>query len=373
MTVAFRTDASTKMGAGHVMRCLTLADALRESGQDSLFICRDHPGHMGKLIVERGHRLELLPLVEPASAGDDPDSYAAWLGDTPEGDAAAAIAVLAGHRPDWVVVDHYALDAAWEAPVSRHCGRLMVIDDLANRPHDCDLLLDQNLGRAAADYHKFVDQKRTRIVVGPKYALLRPDFALLREQSLARRKNFGGVGNLLISFGGVDKDNATGAALAELQDSALPLHCTIRIIMGPSAPWRDAVREQAKGLPWNCEMLVGVDNMARLMADADLAIGAAGSTSWERCALGVPMLIAVLADNQREAAGALIDAGAALPLQLDGQGNDSLKQHLARIAANGSSMTDLSERGATVCDGRGTERVMRILFDESGLLGSVAS
>lgn len=364
MKLLFRTDASMDIGTGHVMRCLTLADAMRRRGASSLFVCRDHPGHLADLITRRGHQVELLPLEDAR----DEEGFDPRLGGNILADAAATERYAAAVGADWIVIDHYALDARWERQLRGDRRRIMVIDDLADRPHDCDLLLDQNLGRAAMDYDHLVDPRLAQVVVGPRYALLRPDFAMLRESSLTRRRKAGKIARLLISLGGVDRDNATASVLAALEGSALPGDCVVTIVMGPSAPWIEEVKEKAAELPWDCEIQVGVSDMARLMADTDLAIGAAGSTSWERCALGVPMLIAVLADNQREAAAALVDAGAAWKLELQGEGDRSLKQHLSRIFDNRALITGLSERAATICDGRGTERVANILAGEIDLL-----
>lgn len=318
MRVAFRADASLQIGTGHVMRCLTLADALRERGASCTFVCRPHPGHLLALIAQRGHQVLALPeLQEGAQPNHNGTAHGHWLGTdwaTDVQDTQQALSPQAGGQPlDWLVVDHYALDARWEEALRPQAQSIMVIDDLADRPHACDLMLDQNLGRKEADYGGLLKGNTT--LLGPQYALLRPEFAALRVQSLARRQANPPLRRLLITMGGVDKDNATGQVLAALQSCNVPADLRVTVVMGPHAPWLAQVQAQAMQMPWPTEVLAGVDNMAQLMAESDLAIGAAGSTSWERCCLGLPTIQVALAQNQEAIAQALSRAGAALMLQ----------------------------------------------------------
>jgi len=354
MDVVFRTDAALHIGTGHLMRCLTLADQLRRDGARCRFVCRAHPGHLLGLIAERGHTAIALP-CDPAAtdAGTPPPAHAAWLGAPWQEDARATAAALADARADWLVVDHYALDACWETALRPHCRALMVIDDLADRPHDCDLLLDQNLGRSAADYAGRVPGT-CRVLAGPQYALLRPEFAVWRERLPARRQP-ARPGHLLVNMGGVDQDNVTGEALAALRDCPLPDDCRITVVMGHQAPAVDAVRAQAAQLPWSTEVRVNVPDMARLMTECDLAIGAAGSTSWERCCLGLPALVVVLADNQQPIADALQAAGAAQAITRATLAAE-LQDFLQR-ADLGAVLDRMREKAAAITDGRGAARV----------------
>ena len=355
MKVVFRADASLQMGTGHVMRCLTLADALVARGADCQFIWRARPGHLVDFIRQKGYPVHLLGVAPNPPEADAPLAHAAWLGASMAQDAAQTAALLALLQPDWLVVDHYALDARWETPQRRHAGKLMVIDDLADRRHDCDLLLDQNLGRLDADYAQLVPPHCRRLL-GPGYALLRPEFAALREYSLQRRQT-GMLRTLLISMGGVDKDNATGRVLQALSGATLPQDCRITVVMGTTAPWLEEVKAQAATLPWSTEVRVNVGNMAQLMADADLAIGAAGSTSWERCCLGLPTLMAVLADNQREAALYIEESGAARLFYINEQLPEQLRALLLRSGNESSFLHGMSCRGQRVTDGTGVKLV----------------
>jgi UDP-2,4-diacetamido-2,4,6-trideoxy-beta-L-altropyranose hydrolase len=270
-------------------------------------------------------------------------------------DAAQTVTALLGRRPDWLVVDHYALDMAWEGVLAEHASRLLVIDDLADRGHRCDLLLDQNLGREAADYAARVPTG-SRVLVGPRYALLRPEFAALREYSLSRRAGPAPT-SILVTMGGIDRDNATAAVLKALRNCVLPGHCRIRVVMGAAAPWLAQVRELAAQMPWPTELCVDVENMAQLMADSDLAVGAAGTTSWERCCLGLPTLMLVLADNQRHGANALVTSGAAILLDDLSALERSLPEAM-RCLVHGERLTQLAAAAAQVTDGLGVERVV---------------
>lgn len=355
MHVAFRVDASLQIGTGHVMRCLTLADALRERGANCSFVCRPHQGHLLAIIAQRGHQALALPeLKEGAERNRNDTAHGHWLGTDWSTDAQDTQKTLSAHMggqpADWLVVDHYALDARWEEAFRPQANRIMVIDDLADRPHACDLLLDQNLGRKEADYCGLLKGKTTTLV-GPQYALLRPEFAALRAQSLARRQTNPQLRRLLITMGGVDKDNATGQVLAALQNCNLPADLRVTVVMGPHAPWLVQVQAQAAQIPWPTEVLVGVDNMAELMAESDLAIGAAGSTSWERCCLGVPTIQVALAQNQEAIAQALSGAGAALILQ--GQIVAQTLSHLISNVASTEKLYAVSQVASVVTEGKG--------------------
>lgn len=321
MKVVFRTDASLDIGIGHVMRCLTLADALRVKDATCRFVCRAHPGALIDLIRQRGFKVHVLPTQQfstksgsrEKSVAEKGLAHANWLGADWTTDAAQTKVGVGKTAVDWLVVDHYGIDARWEQQLRSVCHRLMVIDDLADRPHDCDLLLDQNLDRVATDYTDLMLASCT-VLAGPKYALLRPEFAALRDYSFARRVT-PKLKHLLITMGGIDKGNATGKVLDALRGCPLPTDCRITVVMGPCAPCLTQVRDIVTQMPWVIEVMVNVQDMAKLMADSDLAIGAAGTSAWERCCLGLPTLTMVLAPNQRKSAAALNKIGAVLLLE----------------------------------------------------------
>jgi UDP-2,4-diacetamido-2,4,6-trideoxy-beta-L-altropyranose hydrolase len=359
--IAFRVDASLEIGMGHVMRCLTLADALHERGASCSFVCRPHHGHLLEKIDQRGHRAVALPeLQERTEPMLNCTVHAHWLGadwTTDAQDTQQALIALAGGQPvDWLVVDHYALDARWEEALRAQSRRIMVIDDLADRPHACDLLLDQTFGREAADYVPLAPEGCT-LLCGSQYALLRPEFAALREYSLGRRAQ-PVLKELLITMGGVDKDNVTGAVLRALKSSSLPEDCRVTVVMGQTAPWLKDVQDLSREMPRPTQVLVGVDNMAQLMADSDLAIGAAGATSWERCCLGLPSIMLVVASNQKKVAKGLEDAGAAMLCMSDQGLSKKLAVLLETLCADTQQISLLGAASAKVANGAGANAVM---------------
>jgi UDP-2,4-diacetamido-2,4,6-trideoxy-beta-L-altropyranose hydrolase len=374
LRIAFRVDASIEIGTGHVMRCLTLAAALRERGANCVFLCRPHEGNLLDFIAEQGFRALALPQLEATreDAQNDDPSHAAWLGANWAEDARDSLSALANHTGgaavDWLVVDHYALDARWEKALRPACKRLMVIDDLADRPHDCDLLLDQSLGREAADYAGLLSPAATTLL-GPRYALLRPEFALLRGKSLARRAE-PKLERLLVTLGGVDKDNVTTRVLDALDASTLPETVRVTVVMGPRAPWLDAVRSRAARMRHPTEVLVGVRDMARLMAQSDLAIGAGGSTTWERCALGVPSILLVAAENQKDIAKYMHQSGAAVSVGdfRDAGCKDRIAFEVEQIVASVARLGKMSRDAAEISDGNGLERVATALLERTPVL-----
>lgn len=368
--VAFRVDASIRIGTGHVMRCLTLAGTLQAHGMQCHFISREHPGHLIDLVRQSGHAITVLPaaLQEPSTAdatrAADESSYSDWLGCSWQTDVQQTAAILATLRPDWLVVDHYALDERWEVAAAPHYGKLLVIDDLANRVHRCDLLVDQNLGRQPQDYANLVPAI-CKVLTGPRYALLRPEFAALRDYSLKRRTN-AQLKELLITMGGVDLPNATSQVLAALKACPLSTDCRVTVVMGQHAPWLDEVRRTALTMPFPIEVKVGVRDMAQLMADSDLAIGAAGSTMWERCALGLPTCMLILAENQREAGSAIASTGAAVLIEATPELEAELVKCFNVFSTDVRRLYLMSEQARAICDGLGVDRVVqRLLAEES--------
>ena len=307
MLVAIRVDASVFIGTGHVMRCLTLAGELRDRGARVLFISRLLDGNLCDFISRSG--FELRPLPAPPAEADCSSqlSQVAWLAREWAADAEATGAALpATPRADWLIVDHYALDARWEGALRASVGRIMAIDDLADRPHDCNLLLDQNLYEDMQQRYDGLLPGHCRRLLGPQYALLRAEF---KEASKGLRRRDGSVGRLLIFFGGSDADNATAKALEALRLLDAP-QLAADVVVGGSNPHREELRQRCaamKNVAFHCD----IKNMASLMAQADLAIGAGGGATWERCFLGLPAITLVAAQNQLATTLAVAKAGAA--------------------------------------------------------------
>ncbi len=356
MRVIFRTDSSAQIGTGHVMRCLTLAEALRNNGAKCEFICRTHLGNLIDQIRQRGYEVISLSmdpdkLPDNFAADEVGANYDSWLGTDWATDAYQTKFVITNMEVDWLIVDHYSIDVRWEKELRSSCRKLMVIDDLVNRKHDCDILLDQNLGKKAINY-KGIVPNNCNILCGPSYAMLRSEFTILRNYSL-RRRAAPQLKHLLISMGGIDSNNATGQILQSLIGCFFPKDNKITIVMGSRAPWLEQVLILAAKMPWPTEVKIDVQNMAELMANSDLAIGAAGSTSWERCCLGLPALIGVLANNQEPIADALNLAGAAMKFKDPTKINTMIKE----LTHDLTMLANMSARAAEITDGLGVKRV----------------
>ncbi|MDO3377979.1 UDP-2,4-diacetamido-2,4,6-trideoxy-beta-L-altropyranose hydrolase [Geoalkalibacter halelectricus] len=270
MRIAIRADSSTRIGSGHIMRCLALAEALRREGARVVFLCREEAGHLGEEIARRGFEL-------------------VWVDDSGQNDPAGHPVRMAGGI-DLLIVDHYALGHTWEEAMRPFARAIMVIDDLADRPHDCDLLLDQNLLPEMERRYKKLVPDGCRLLLGLAYALLREEFYTAAATAKERNQ----INHLLIFFGGGDPDNLTGRALGELES----LSVTADIVIGGGNPHRRDLEARCRDKSDRWTLHVQTDRMAELMARADLALGAGGSTHWERCLLGLPALVVTVADNQ---------------------------------------------------------------------------
>ena len=354
MKLAFRLDASRAIGTGHLFRCLTLADYLRATrGAECHFILRANDSAPLGLVKERGHTIHALPRGN-ATASDDDENYAAWLGVSTETDAADTAQVLRSiGRPDWLVVDHYALGSAWEQALAPLADRILAIDDLANRPHDCDLLLDQNHVIGLAGRYDGLVQSRTHLLLGARHALLRPEFRRMRESSPRTTDT---VRKVLIFFGGSDLPNLTGMALDAVVESGAP-NLDIALVVGGTNPHREALHSRAAGLRQVSICPPDVD-MAAAMKQSDIAFGAAGTTTWERCCLGLPSLMVVLSENQRAIAeGVARDGAAELLGNAAEMSRDKLARAFARLAHDGIGREAMARAGLGLVDGLGCERV----------------
>ncbi len=363
MKFTFRTDASLQIGTGHVMRCLTLAEALRERGSYCRFICREIPGHLTSLIQQIGFEVLTLPDVTPDNnqltpTGTPALAHESWLGTTWQTDAQQTIAALEGVQTDWLIIDHYALDNRWETQLHSYCDKVMVIDDLADRKHDCDILLDQNL---VADfeyrYDSLVPDNCARLL-GPDYALLQPEYAKLHPRTPPR---LGPVQRILVYFGGYDRDNLTGrtiAAFLELNRADIQ----VDVIINSHSPHAAAVRQQSMGYS-NITIHEQLPSLAELIVKADLAIGAGGSTTWERCCLGLPTMIITLAENQIPIASEMHNQGFVRWLgHKDTVDTEHLKQALLETLANEHQLLHWSVLCQALLNGKGTERVANIIL-----------
>lgn len=367
MKIAIRADASVQIGSGHVMRCITLADELRQSGAEVTFISRRHEGNLNGLIHRKGFRLlELESTSQCTLDGTSQSAYANWLGVSQDEDARETIAALDGATPDWLIVDHYAIDEAWEKMLRPHVRNIMVIDDLANRMHDCDLLLDQNYVKDPRQrYEGLVPPSCTRLL-GPSYALLRREFALARTKVKQRT---GEVKRVFLFFGGVDPDNMTGKALEALMVPSL-CDLDVDVVLGSANPHKEVLQELVGQRP-RTNLHVQVDNIATLMSQADLAVCAGGSSTWERLCLGLPSLVVTIAENQEPFTSALHEEGSLRWLGRSGSVDCGAIASAIKSAIDCPLINrEESEQGSRLVDGNGAGRVVEMIMagpDPQGL------
>lgn len=343
--VIFRADASRDLGHGHVIRCLTLADALAARGAHCVFVCRTIPRALAAAVASRGH--ELKHLAEEKSPGQQPAA-------SQEADARATLDIIGGAKYDWLVVDHYGLEAAWEAELRRVASRVLVVDDLVDRRHDCDLFLDQNLAEPEATTRHGRVAEKCRLLLGPRFALLRDDFRRCRMQV---RPRSGEVRRVLVAFGGTDTHNHTAMALDALERLRRP-QIAVDVVIGAEHPKRTEL-ERAGGD--RIVVHVQTERMAELMAGADLAIAAGGSSTWERCCLGVPSLVLAAADNQVRVVRDAARAGVAYELAAANLDAEALAGQLRFVADNERLRESISKAAMALVDGHGTARVARAM------------
>ncbi|MBB6671694.1 UDP-2,4-diacetamido-2,4,6-trideoxy-beta-L-altropyranose hydrolase [Cohnella nanjingensis] len=359
--IAIRADASLQIGTGHVMRCLTLADALRRSGTaDVAFVCRELTGNLIPYIRDRGYPVHALPPAADLGAAVRSEAglppHAGWLEASWREDAAQTIACLLAQaeRPDWLVVDHYALDRRYESALRPYAGGVMAIDDLADRPHDADLLLDQNLSdRPEARYASRVDAG-TRLLLGPRYALLREAFA--ERRPTVRRG--GKAERLLVSFGGADRTGETLKALAALEPMA-EAGARLTVLAGQLNPMRERIERLCGRLP-QTRFIAHTEDVAALMAEHDLAVGSGGSTTWERGCLGLPAVIVATADNQVALAEQAAQAGMIAYLGFASDVSERrLREAVRRLAEDEDALRRMSDAGMAAVDGLGAAAVAK--------------
>jgi len=338
MNIVFRTDASINIGTGHVMRCLTLADELRLKCTDINFICREEPGNMISYIGNRGYKVHQLPGKIDI-----------------ETDRRLTKEILSKYetKPDGLIIDHYDIDISWEYPLRKYAKKLMVIDDLANRKHDCDLLLDQNYSKNEDRYNGLFPGNCIQLL-GPEYAILRPQFQKARGNL---RKRDGDVNRILVFMGGVDPKDITSKALRaiHLLDRS---DIVVDVVIGNLNPYHDKIKILTSKIP-NTSCHHNVENMAELMASADLCIGAGGTTTWERCCEGLPTITLILAENQKDISESLAKEGALINLGwYHNVTEKNIKEKIEGLIDNPQKMVSMSDKSRMLVDGKGVGRVI---------------
>lgn len=333
--VWFRVDTSSKIGSGHLFRCLALAEAIKSAGTEVAFLCRELPGHLASIIP---FPVTMLPAY-------DEDAGFPW-----SEDAALTAAKISG---DILVVDHYSIDARWEKKLRQGERRLLVIDDLANRPHDCDWLLDSGYVPRAEYRYDGLLSPGTRLLLGPRYALLRSQFVEARQP-----RDYLRASRILAYFG-----------------AAAPMVCTMRFIEALRGLDTDATLLVAKGDPNRTEILAAAarlpkleclenaENVAERMRDADIFLGAGGTITWERCCLGLPSVVVAVAENQVPSSARLGRRGKVLYLgTAEAASAEAMRAALALLLSSRVLRRSLGQSSLALIDGAGARRAAKMIL-----------
>lgn len=344
MNILIRVDASVWIGSGHVMRCLVIADAMRELGWDVKFACLPQKGDMCDFISSRGYQVIKLiaPIVWkiPQSTSD----YSAWLQRDIEDDAFDTLKYL--NKIDWLICDHYALDEKWQKIIrSYSIVKIIAIDDLV-RKHNAEIIIDQTLNRKESEY-----QSSNLVLSGTNFALLNNNFKKLRNLAESRVYKTNNP-RILVSMGGVDLPNASLKVLNSLVE--WNEFESITVLLSNRSPNFTKIKEFSK-LHKKIKHIPFTSDIANLMLNHDIAVGAPGSTSWERACLGLPSIIIPLAENQADICYQLEKEGICLKLNLS-EVEVNLIKKIKYILLNSK---ELSLKSLSLCDGKGCERVIK--------------
>lgn len=351
MNVVIRADASIHIGSGHIMRCLVLAHALKELGHTISFSSRPQQGDLIDFVRKRGFKVHELGTPVYWQTPVDSSDYVAWLQVPWQEDAVSLIKQI--DDVDLLIVDHYSLNADWELLVKNSLScKVFVIDDLV-RKHHADLILDQTLLRDSKEYEDI--NPNSNVLTGCDFALLNPLFLDYRNEILKQNKALSRPIKILVTMGGIDQPNATLRVLSALSAVKSNSRISVTVLLGPKAPHYFQVREfSLKHLEWITHIDF-VDNMAELMSNSCIAIGAPGSTSWERACLGIPSVVIPLAENQTCIASNLEAVNAVIKVELP-EFDDTFLYAYESILNNWQSY---HETNLAICDGRGSDRVLQ--------------
>jgi len=339
MNIVFRVDSSSQIGTGHLMRCLVLANELKRKKHQVIFICRELKGN---LISSVDFKVLILPKDVNFKSNN---LNLNLLGATQEQDVRQTNNILPKDT-DVLIVDNYALDEVWHKQLRLYVNKIMIIDDLADRNFDCDILLNQNLGIQEENYKGKVSSN-CKLLLGCNYVLMRPEFAKLRLKALEKRKNTKEIKNILISMGGSDKNNITYDILQQIGSGL-----SITVVLGEASQYKEMIKDYAKDR--NIKVIVNANNMAELMLNSDLAIGAGGSTSWERCCLGLPTLLFVTSENQKSVAMELQKLRAVTIVT-------DFENDLKAITMDIDNWKNMSSKAYNVCDGLGVKNIVEFI------------
>jgi UDP-2,4-diacetamido-2,4,6-trideoxy-beta-L-altropyranose hydrolase len=353
-SIAIRVDASTSIGSGHLLRCLTLARQLRASGMDITFICRKSTSDLFDLITEE--RFSLIFLDEDI-VPEEPDlSIIQGRDSILTKEALFSI----GKKIDCLVVDHYQLDYQWEDTLKEHVGRLMVIDDLSNRPHSCDLLLDQGYGASADKYHKLTSP-HTYLLLGPSYTLLRPEFSKVRNE-IPLPSLYDETYRVHLFFGMYDAGNMTIQVVRWILEGFSSLQ--LRVVVGSDRTDTDVLQEFAHQYPGRLDWRCRPPDLATFMVGCHVAIGAPGMSTWERACLGIPSIYIASSNNQIPILERLKAEGISEYIgHYSAISEASFKERVEYFVSDTDLLLALRNKSMNMIDGKGCERVVLKIMD----------
>jgi UDP-2,4-diacetamido-2,4,6-trideoxy-beta-L-altropyranose hydrolase len=339
-----RADASVSIGTGHIMRMIALGQAWQDTGGRVIFLCAQVTPPLEQRIFDENFQLEKL-----ATIPGDWDDFAAT--------SAAITRHVSGGQSVAVALDGYHFDANFQLGLRETGCRLLVVDDYGHCDHyHADWVLNQNISACEELYSNRA--LGARLLLGPKFALLRREFMAKRGSAhiVADKAR-----KLLVTLGGADADNVTKKVI----DASAGTGLEVRVAVGGSNPHlpslREAVEEVSRGAT-KVDLVVNSNDMPQLMAWADMAVAAAGSTSWELAFSGLPTLFIILADNQAGNAREMERRGFGLCLGEHSEFDQQrFRDSVSRLAADRPLRADFASCGIQMVDGRGAARVARAL------------
>lgn len=369
--IVIRADASTRMGTGHIMRCLTLAAKLKDDNCTVIFLSKQHPGHLNDFIEKSG--FEVIPLSKPVNRPETENNEQLWLGCHYQDDAKECLQRINDKtlkHIDLLIVDHYSLDYQWQDLLKTVCDKVMVIDDLANRKHHCDILLDQTFGRTQQDYQALVPEQCS-LLLGKEFMLLRDEFyqaiALAKAKRLSVKDSE--PNHVLISLGGTDPDNIASSILYWLISMRADYsELKVCLVANGNSSFISELNTLTHKHSW-IDIIIKPASMAKLMLNADIAIGSSGATAWERCCLGLPTLSIISAENQQLVSKNLMNAGANISLgcfkELKVQ---TFKEAFTKLFNDKIHYQQMVQQSFACCDGLGTSRVAKRVLQKTSTI-----
>ncbi len=338
--IVFRADGNSDIGLGHLMRCLTLAELFCSSGFRILFICLKVSDFIGSVMSSKNYQLKEIEGTFDCSFED----------------AKRSIKAIENINVELLVVDHYSLDSRWENDLLDNVGKIMVIDDLANRRHHCNYLLDSSYGRLPDDYLK-ISNPNCKLILGVDYCLLRPDFYDLRQASIKKRKGTTEIQSVLINFGGTDSQNLSIETFFHLVESSY--QGDVHILISSSSQYLQELISAEKRFT-NLNLHIDEQQVAELMLNVDVAIGSVGTSSWERCCMGLPTIGVIVASNQNNIAQQLAKIGAMIL-----SSREELRKNIDVLLSEIDLMRwhKVSNQAFKICDGLGALRVANAVLD----------